>query len=421
MNRKQITNATTVLIGDCLDGLRSLPADSVHCCVTSPPYWGLRSYLPADHPAKSLELGSERTPEEYVAKLVAIFAEVRRVLRPDGTCWLNLGDSYNNTDKWGGGGSNTGKHVRDTDGEVPSWQSKRQKRPDIPGLKPKDLVGIPWRVALALQADGWWLRDDVIWHKPSPMPGSQRDRTTKAHEYVFMLTKSARYYYDDVAIKEDASGKPPGNKMPTKGGREWETGNAKHRTSANLHKIEAAEKKTRRSVWTIASAPYKAAHFATYPPRLVEPCILAGTSERGCCPQCGAPWQRMIERTRVMRPRPNDYTKRTGEEGTGNACSNSVAGVSVVTTGWQPTCTCQMVGHPPTPYTVLDPFGGSGTTAGVAEAHGRRAILCELSPDYVELMPDRIAMVIESLRKSKKSKRSRQVKSSAKSQINLFL
>lgn len=419
MHRKQITNATAVLIGDCLEGLRSLPADSVHCCVTSPPYWGLRSYLPVDHPAKSLELGSERTPEEYVAKLVAIFAEVRRVLRPDGTLWLNLGDTYATGAGSVGaspGGGERGERWKD--GVGPMTQPNRMR---LPGLKPKDLVGIPWRVALALQASGWWLRDDVIWHKPSPMPGSQRDRTTKAHEYVFMLTKSARYYYDDVAIKEDASGKPPGNKMPTKGGREWESGNAKHRTSANLHKIEAAEKKTRRSVWTIASAPYKATHFATYPPRLVEPCILAGTSERGCCPQCGAPWQRMIERTRVTRPRPNDYTKRTGEEGTGNACSNSVAGVAVVTTGWQPTCTCQMVVRPPTPCTVLDPFGGSGTTAGVAEAHGRLAILCELSPDYVELMPARIAMVIESLRKPKKAKRSRQVKSPTKSQINLFL
>lgn len=412
MQRKQITDSTTVLIGDCLEGLRSLPADSVHCCVTSPPYWGLRSYLPADHPAKSLELGSEPTPEQYVGRLVDIFAEVRRVLRADGTCWVNLGDSYNGSGGIGGAGKQYTNH-----GIV----TRPDNRSGWPGLKPKDLVGIPWRVALALQADGWWLRDDVIWHKPSPMPGSQRDRTTKSHEYVFMLTKSARYYYDDVAIKEDASGKSPGNKKPTKGGREWESGNAKHRTSANLHKIEAVEKKTRRSVWTIASVPYKAAHFATYPPRLVEPCILAGTSERGCCPLCGAPWQRMIERTRVTRQRPNDYTKRTGEEGTGNACSNSVAGVSVVTTGWQPTCTCQMVGRPPTPCTVLDPFGGSGTTAGVAEAHGRRAILCELSPDYVELMPARIAMVIESLRKPKKAKRIRQVKSSAKSQINLFL
>jgi len=211
---------------------RSIPlADkSVHCCVTSPPYWGLRDYGTAE------QLGLEDTPEAYVANMVEVFREVRRVLRDDGSLWLNLGDSYASSPASGGEQSATM-----TGGEHKRTPRTRYTRP--PGLKPKDLVGIPWRVAFALQADGWYLRSDIIWHKPNPMPESVRDRPTKAHEYLFLLTKSKRYYYDADAIN------PAG--------------------------------RNKRSVWTVATAPYAGAHFAVFPPKLIEPCILAGCPEGG--------------------------------------------------------------------------------------------------------------------------------------------
>jgi len=191
-------------------------------------------------------------------------------------------------------------------------------------MKHKDLIGIPWRVAFALQADGWYLRQDIIWHKPNPMPESVRDRCTKAHEYIFLLSKSPKYYYDHEAVKETATNRPPGNKKPTKGGRNYAAGADKHRTAANLHNIGAVEKRNRRSVWTVTTKPFKEAHFATFPPDLIEPCVLAGAPEGGV---------------------------------------------------------------------VLDPFGGSGTTAGVALKHGRRAILCELNPDYAELVQERVRAI----------------------------
>jgi DNA modification methylase len=220
--------------GDCLSVLRALPDSIVQCCVTSPPYWGLRDY------GVGGQLGLEKTPGEYVANMVAVFREVRRVLRDDGTLWLNLGDSYG---------------------------------------KQKQLAGIPWRVAFALQADGWILRQDVIWHKPSPMPESVSDRCTKAHEYLFLLAKSPRYFFDAEAIKEAQQG-------PIRSRRFCATGGAEARAvGRKLSGNEGAKavwtdsgKRNRRSVWQIASKPYKGAHFACFPPALVEPCILAGSA-----------------------------------------------------------------------------------------------------------------------------------------------
>jgi len=368
-----------IIHGDCIEGLRTLPDASVHCCCTSPPYWGLRDYN-CDG-----QIGLESTPEAYVARMVEVFREVRRVLREDGTLWLNLGDSYATgaglVGNCPGGGAQGAR-----------WKgaATSPNRLPINGLKPKDLVGIPWRVAFALQADGWWLRQDIIWHKPNPMPESVRDRCTKAHEYVFLLTKSERYYFDSCAISEQASGRSPGNKKPTKAGR---AGGEKLRLSANLHDIGAAEKRNRRSVWTVTTKPYKGAHFATMPPDLVEPCVLAGTSEEGCCPRCGSPWERITERKKLLRDRPNAYTKRHGEDGTGNSCANDVAGVAVETKGWRPSCKCPE--HHPAPCTILDPFAGSGTTLAVAARLGRSGIGCELNPDYVKLAEERIAAAVE--------------------------
>lgn len=244
---------------DCLAGLKQMPGKSVNCCVTSPPYWGLRDY------GNDGQIGLEQTPEEYVDKIVAVFREVKRVLTNDGTLWLNLGDSYNGS---GGAGGDYNK------GGLKEGQPKYKGR-NVDSIKPKDLVGIPWMVAFALRADGWYLRQDIIWHKPNPMPESVTDRCTKAHEYIFLLSKSAKYYYDAEAIKEKAvsSGPRGGNllkdtsKGPNGGKERWKGERA----------LDWGENgRNKRSVWSVATKPYKEAHFATYPEDLIEPCILAG-------------------------------------------------------------------------------------------------------------------------------------------------
>ncbi|MCX7318318.1 MAG: site-specific DNA-methyltransferase [Hyphomicrobiales bacterium] len=259
-----------ILVGDCRDMLATLPDNSVHCVVTSPPYFGLRDY------GHDGQIGLEPTPDEFVAAMVAVFRDVLRVLRDDGTLWLNLGDSYCSTDKWGGGrNGNTGKNTIAKDGSVPSWAC-RAKRPKMDGFKPKDRLMIPARAAIALQEDGWWLRDEIVWHKPNAMPSSVNDRTTPAHEMLYLLTKSARYHFDHEAIKEPAvSDHPSGNgfKRPARlsyGGR----GNDDHWN-------DIGGKRNRRSVWTVTTKPFKGAHFATFPPDLIEPCILAGCPAGG--------------------------------------------------------------------------------------------------------------------------------------------
>ena len=379
-----------LIIGDCLAVLKTLPALSVHTCVTSPPYFGLRDYGTAaweggeadcDHLRRNVpltgndpglrcstlnnaknggnqtttaqsraaamfdgtcgkcgatridsQLGLEPTPADYVANLVAVFREVRRVLRDDGTVWLNLGDSYCSTDKWGGGGNgNAGKHTLADDGSVPSWAVRQRKAP-IDGTKPKDLLGIPWMVAFSLRDDGWYLRSDIIWHKPNPMPESVTDRPTKSHEYIFLLSKRERYYYDAAAIREDSLWVDPITKEPIDSwGRPIkaksygnncadprDTGEGLPRTfGANV----TDGKRNRRTVWTVATQPYNGAHFATFPPALIKPCVLAG------CPEGG---------------------------------------------------------------TVLDPFSGAGTTGLVADRLHRNAVLIELNPAYAEMAQHRI-------------------------------
>jgi len=301
---------------DCLKGLKQLPDNSINCCVTSPPYWGLRDY------GVEGQLGLESTPEEYVAKMVEIFREVKRVLRDDGTLWLNLGDSY--VMKFGGG---KGRKSGTTKAAVDEVEKPPREIP--PSLKPKDLVGIPWMVAFALRADGWYLRQDIIWHKPNAMPESVTDRPTKAHEYIFLLAKSAQYYYDNEAIKEPAA--YDGRKDTLlKGSQKYEkgvvSGQVAHSMAAKGHerwkKNERGEYvRNKRSVWTIPTKPFKGAHFATFPPDLIKPCILAG------CPAGGV---------------------------------------------------------------VLDPFMGSGTTGMVAAMHQRNFIGFELNPEYCKTAEKRI-------------------------------
>lgn len=309
-----------ILQGDCVESLKKLEDQSINTCITSPPYWGLRNY------GVDGQLGLEETAEEFIEGMVRVFSEVKRVLRDDGTVWLNLGDSYNTTqagNKTWGDGVGANKHY--VDGSIP------KKRNLIQGLKKKDLVGIPWRVAFALQADGWYLRQDIIWHKPNPMPESVRDRCTKAHEYIFLLSKKAKYYYDNETIKEDAKYPqgPSAAHAIRKGSKD-----PLMRTRAGLNKIGANPKKNKRSVWTITTKPFKGAHFATFPKDLIEPCVLAG------CPKGG---------------------------------------------------------------TVLDPFGGSGTTGIVAAQHNRNAVLLELNQEYIDLAHARINKELGMLKKGGKN------------------
>ncbi len=260
-----------VFFGDCRHTMRDLKAQGVRvqCCVTSPPYYGLRDY---GHPG---QIGLEKTPAEYVAALVEVFDGVRELLADDGVLWLNLGDSY----AAGGMGAGSGKQLTNRGTAAGGHMDKPRKAPE--GLKPKDLVGIPWRVAFALQAAGWYLRQDIIWHKPNPMPESVTDRCTKAHEYLFLLTKSERYFWDAAAMQE-ASVDPIGSAKRYEAPF-WENG--KHQTggySADGAKHTAGMKqfdgmRNRRSVWTVPTQPYAGAHFAVFPAALIEPCILAGS------------------------------------------------------------------------------------------------------------------------------------------------
>ena len=356
-----------IIVGDALEELRKLPARSVHCCVTSPPYWGLRAY--AGDPGM---IGLEPTFTEHLEHLVAVFREVRRVLRKDGTVWLNYGDAY----AGGGRGKGSGKQTTNEGSNLPPFHPE--------GFKPKDLLMMPARVAMALQADGWWLRSEIVWHKPNPMPESVTDRPTNSHEKLFLLSKSARYFYDAEAVRSTsehgvnasaAAPEHPSYRPPRPSSERVNVG-------ANL-----------RNVWKIATHSFKGAHFATFPPKLVEPCIKAGTSEKGACPECGAPWVRVVEKKRVpvQNGRNTRIYERSTERKSDDARDIKSAGAEfsyqVTTTGWRPTCEHDA---DPVPCTVLDPFGGAGTVGLVADRLGRDAVLIEISPEYAEMGRRRI-------------------------------
>jgi len=368
--------------GDCLKLLASMPERSVDCCVTSPPYFGLRDYGTAeweggdpgcDHREKEIrqrrnlaeaanacdggsrtsegrldkdalwipykdkcgkcgavrvdsQIGLEPTPGEFVAKLVAVFREVRRVLRDDGTLWLNIGDSYN---------AGTNSKRKNGTGDVGNWHTADETggiRVNVASLKPKDLIGIPWRVAFALQADGWYLRQDIIWHKPNPMPESVTDRCTKAHEYVFLLSKSARYYFDNEAIKEPCSeatherAKYRWKRAQNGGGSKESMQGHNYDNDFGDMAVDLEKGKNKRSVWIVTTKPYKGAHFATFPPALIEPCVLAGSRKGGV---------------------------------------------------------------------VIDPFNGSGTTGEVSVLNGRKYVGIELNPEYIKLAETRIDAAVK--------------------------
>lgn len=368
-----------------------LADNSVHCVVTSPPYWGLRAYGTKPQSWSdgwSGEYGSEPTLDLYVAHSVEIFQEVRRVLRDDGTVWLNIGDSYANH---GAGGS--GKHLNWIGDGIVS----RKKLLPCNGLKAKDQVFVPHRIAMALQADGWWVRDTIIWHKPNPMPSSVTDRTTTAHEYVFLLTKSARYFYDADAIREPVTS-TGGNSFGSV--KKLDDGVAQGPNTRGIRRIGSEDQRNhplgrnKRSVWTIATQSFSGAHFATFPVKLVTPCILAGTSEKGCCPSCGAQWKRVVERVREFASGSGrSGNMPVGKNGSGMQDGGETKGiqrgpvVGTVTIHWLPSCKCPA--HEPIPSTVFDPFGGAMTTAVAAKRLGRSVIAIELNAEYIKIGVDR--------------------------------
>jgi DNA modification methylase len=401
-----------IIPGDCRSVLATLPAESVQCVVTSPPYFGLRAYLPDGHPDKEYEIGREPTLAGYIAEMVAVFAELRRVLRSDGVAWLNLGDSFNGGGL--GGGPSKGDALAGSSNRERQGMERATLR--VGALKSKDLLMVPHRVAIALQEAGWWVRQDIVWHKPNPMPESVEDRCTKAHEYVFLLAKSERYFFDAEAIKEPSvtcdprrpygssgaweldgrapetrpNGKPraAGNKSHKYVTAYEQSDTEEHRTKAGLLAVADVPwaKANRRSVWSITTRPFSGAHFATMPPDLAEVCIKAGSSERGCCPACGAPWARVVERELAQVKAPaSAYGDGAGRNDGGRSM---LVGAGTTTSGWRPTCDCPEA--PPVPCTVLDPFGGAGTTGLVADRLGRDAVLIELNPEYAGMAAERL-------------------------------
>ncbi len=372
-------NLDTVVCADALDWLRTLPDESVNCIITSPPYYGLRDY------GADGQLGLEDTPAAYVERLVAVFREIRRVLRPDGVCWLNLGDSYA-----GSGRGLMGDGTPSDRGDAKQGTNRGTtvgvfNKPDWGGLAPKNLIGIPWRVAFALQDDGWILRSDVIWHKPNTMPESVTDRPTKAHEYVFMLTRAARYWYDAEAVSEQSSDNSHGGGQAHVERYMQQSG--RNDGSRAMGIVTAT--RNRRSVWTVATEPTPFAHFATFPQKLIEPMVLAGCPARVCA-TCGAPWERSADKVN-LREGQQQQRRANGAQtgGTERVTLGVTEHVKRETIGFRPSCTCDADTRP---GIVLDPFMGSGTTALVARRLGRHFLGCDVNAEYVALANERLAV-----------------------------
>ncbi len=461
------TTLPLMLQGNVLDVLKTLPDKCVQCVVTSPPYFGLRDYsrcecatkawlsesllhadgsegrkpggsgnVPPNDPRAQKDpdpncpkchgtgvipgmdvvwpdgwvgqLGHEPTPQMFAQHLVMVFREIRRVLRDDGVCWLNLGDSYAANRSYSVPNTKNPNSAYDHGSEVP------------PGLKPKDLCGIPWRVAFALQDDGWWLRSDVIWAKPNPMPESVHDRPTRSHEYMFLFTKNERYFYDGDGVRQPlAESSVKRYKHAVDTNEQFDPTRHKNidgvqspmelLTRAAKGVIEKGSANL-RTVWTIATRSFTGAHFATFPPELVRRCVLLGTSEKGACAECGMPWQRTVIRVTgftngvcngcgrpeaqhaagpdsksMMYAHPETTKTRTT---TTMTADGAVPCRAVKTTGWKPSCDCGC--QETTPTIVLDPFAGSGTTLMVARDNGRASIGIELNENYIELQKDRL-------------------------------
>lgn len=405
-----------IITGDAREILPTLPADSFDCVVTSPPYFGLRDY------GVEGQIGLEPTLAAYLETMVDVMREVRRVMKPSGCAFLNIGDSYCSTapgtmgDKLNQRGILAGVSDRRS-------EAARKFRPETPfGMKPKDLMMVPNRLAILLQDDGWWIRSEIIWHKLNPMPESVRDRPTCAHEKVWLLTKSPKYYFDAGAIEETAVAAGLGEmdglaqKLPNgananagrnyRDGKQIEyavmaVGSSKRRMAGFNERSDASQAKgqsfTRncRNIWTIASEPYRGAHYAVMPSALAERCIKAGSSEKGCCPNCGKPWERVVESVKgdtEAADRPKHLQSKSSTLSlSGNGSTQwAQRGSKRHDIGWRPTCDCPQ--HEPIPARVLDCFGGAGTTGLVADRLGRDATLIELNPANRELGAERVRM-----------------------------
>lgn len=453
-----------LLSGDCREMLRSLPDRSVQMCVTSPPYFGLRDYGTGtwsggdpecahsvggqvqDNKAPGAitsgvrpgvdawtcrhcgatrtdsQIGLEPSPDAFVAEMVAVFREVRRVLRDDGVLFLNLGDSYATS----GGHTSVGvTTAREGRANLDAQNMVKGYRPTSGPIKPKDLIGIPWMVAFALRADGWWLRSDIIWHKPNPMPESVTDRPTTSHEHVFLLTKSSQYFFDAEAIAEPSSpnthlrlsqdlanqigsfrangGAKTNGPMKAVGKKASAPGSGiKHNTSYDAAVCLPVASRNSRTVWTISTHSFSEAHFATFPPELAERCVKAGTSERGCCSACGAPWERVItkgepdlEHKRVSGgDSSGEYRGQSIKDHDAHGVQNAsdvkrriLEGMREKTYDWIPTCSCDAA---VVPCAVLDPFAGAFTSMLVADRLQRNGIGIELNPTYVAMAERRL-------------------------------
>ena len=399
-------NTHKIIQGDCIAGMRTLPDGCIQTCITSPPYFALRDYSGGKE-----EIGQEDTVEGYVQKMVEVFREVRRILRDDGTVWLNLGDSYMSAKGCSPPPQTLGKGA--ADGQPKDFVPPNRK--DQKGLKDKDLIGIPWRVAFALQADGWYLRQDIIWNKPNPMPESVTDRCTKSHEYIFLLSKKKHYYFDNEAIREPAAESSAARLLrgvsdthKNVDGAPGQTPHSMNKPRKNARAFGAkvqvgtkrgdvgntfvdTGKRNKRSVWSVTVKPFRGAHFATYPKDLITPCVLAGTSEHGCCSKCGACCGRIVEKGETPNRTINadNLNVIPGRDKLSRLNSNEKKTIPKNTIGWEASCKCKDAEV--VPCTVFDPFTGSGTTAVVALQHGRNYIGTELNPQYIKIAEARIA------------------------------
>ena len=410
-----------VLVGSALDRLKELPEKSVHSIVTSPPYWGLRKYK--GDPGM---IGMEPTWQEHLDNLRAVFRECHRVLRDDGTLWLNYGDAYTGAGRGAGG-------------KVAVLKSKGaatdERTPPFFGLPDKNLMMMPARVVLALQEDGWWLRSEVVWSRPNPAPEAVVDRPKQAHEKIFLLSKKKRYYYDHIAVRtplaassikrlqqENFDNQQGGDKDPKTGNKSArktleslarregarapsrkmeQLGSRKHTGFHERYYAQDAEEEIAgganlRNVWEMAVGRYKGAHFATFPPNLVETCLKAGTSSRGCCSQCGAPLKRLVETRFVPQQDVSPEKGEWGHDGQKPVAEESRrkgakrgTNVHIDTGGMEPTCKCEDVKA--VPCIVLDPFAGAGTVGLVADQMGLDSILIEINQEYAEMIRQRVA------------------------------
>jgi DNA modification methylase len=387
MQKMKIENKSKFLLleGKSQELLKQFPDNTFHTVVTSPPYWGLRDYFNDD------QLGQESTPEKYIENIVEIMEEVKRTLRKDGSVWFNIGDSYNNNSGFCRSTKGWGRKGR----EKGSSDKKAIKHSVI---KQKDLIGMPWRVVFALQENGWYLRCDIIWKKTNPMPDGAKDRPTRGHEYIFLLTKSPKYFYDYYKVLEDTDEKPGG--IQGFGAKDQK---GTYRMDQD-RTFQHYGKRNKRAVWECSVSTFQGEHFATFPPKLITPCIQASTSEYGCCANCRTPWERIFEKVEVKAPlkRNKDNVKKgvegnidlfdanieTGQEKYTDKDSTEKTLV-LESNGWKKGCECKT--DDKKRCLVLDPFNGTGTTGEVAMSYGQNYVGIELNPEYLKMARERLS------------------------------